>query len=895
MGKTRDGKVPILPSTTRRGTTLNTSAALDSPSVMSKLLTPPGPHVTRTATSAESGSTSENFDDASTVLDESGSLGPFLDATIARATQTENTETPRNTVTPVGSPESREHPSDDLDDAYIELTDDFIEEARATNGASAIKSLLARHAVRYKLSPDATFATSPINIRDKDYDFSLDLSYISIVEKEPFCGTENESAMAHMNELSTLSNLFSDDIKKRTYFVAKNFPFSLKGAARAWFDSLSPGSINSPIGLVNAFFQKYFPASAQHAALQKIFDFVQVKGEKLPESWARFCSLLRALPSHPLAKNELLDIFYNGLTVESRTYLDSCAGCVFRKRTPAEAEELLAKISKNHDDWSTPTPTPEPVPTPKPEPVPTPAPKKRGMLVLNEEVMREAKKSLKEKGIKPEDVKNLPPLEELCKPIPPPSTIEVHSLHSFDKGDIPYSKPPDQCLDELDDFIVKQDNFNRRVENHLMENSRAISRLHDIVERTSNDVKMIVKHFQMVQTQIDQLTKVQKDLLVNASREKHAYEITTRGGVSTQDPLYPEGHPKRIEQDSQRAQKDSTPSKKKKKKHKTIVESSENARDPNSVSISDAETESGNDKDDASDKEEVEEEPEKHTKNTKYTKEDFIAKKHGNEREPWVQKPMPFPHKKLKSKEQEHYNKFCEWMKPLFLQIPLTDAIQLPPYSKYMKDIVSNKRKIPNEEISTMLANYSFNGKVPKKLGDPGIPTIPCSIKNNYVKTALCDLGAGVSVMPLYLYKRLNLEKLVHTDISSQMADKSTAIPVGICEDVPVQVANNCLILTDFVVLEMPEDDNMSIILGRPFLNTAGAVIDCNQGKVTFNVNDKEYTVYFPKKIDKKYGLNSIKNIETIKIGEYYCPIPMPKKDYEIVMVGTMPIKVEVT
>jgi hypothetical protein len=61
----------------------------------------------------------------------------------------------------------------------------------------------------------------------------LDLSYISIVEKEPFCGTENESAMEHMNELSSLSNLFSDDTKQRTYFVAKIFPFSLKGAAKA--------------------------------------------------------------------------------------------------------------------------------------------------------------------------------------------------------------------------------------------------------------------------------------------------------------------------------------------------------------------------------------------------------------------------------------------------------------------------------------------------------------------------------------------------------------------------------------------------------------------------------------------------------------------------------------
>ncbi|KAK1625845.1 hypothetical protein QYE76_000160 [Lolium multiflorum] len=195
--------------------------------------------------------------------------------------------------------------------------------------------------------------------------------------------------------------------------------------------------------------------------------------------------------------------------------------------------------------------------------------------------------------------------------------------------------------------------------------------------------------------------------------------------ATTSDPLYPEGHPKRVEQDSQRT-KELVPSKKKKKKHKTVVESSEPVNDPNSISISDAETESGNehdknnDKNDVSDKEEVEDEPEKHAKNKKYTKEDFIAKKHGNEREPWVQKQMPFPVKKLKSKEEEHYNKLCDWMKPLFLQIPLTDAIKLPPYSKYMKDIVSNKRKIPNEEISTMLANYSFNGKVPKKLGDPG-------------------------------------------------------------------------------------------------------------------------------------------------------------------------------
>jgi hypothetical protein len=213
---------------------------------MSKLLTPPHAHTTSTT---EFENATVSFDDASTVLDESGSLGSFLDATIARTKHMGNT-----TVTLVSSPESRDHPSDDLDEAYIELDDDFIDEFHATSDAGAIRDLFARRAVRYKLSPNAKFVASPINISDKDYDFSLNLSYISIVEKEPFCGTENESAMGHMNELSSLSNLFSDDTKQRPYFVAKIFPFSLKGAAKAWFNNFSPRSIDSPIALVNAFF-----------------------------------------------------------------------------------------------------------------------------------------------------------------------------------------------------------------------------------------------------------------------------------------------------------------------------------------------------------------------------------------------------------------------------------------------------------------------------------------------------------------------------------------------------------------------------------------------------------------------------------------------------------------
>ena len=126
--------------------------------------------------------------------------------------------------------------------------------------------------------------------------------------------------------------------------------------------------------------------------------------------------------------------------------------------------------------------------------------------------MQEAKKSIKEKGIKSEDVKNLPPIETLCEPTTHPSMVEVHSLYEFNAGDILYSKPPDQCLDELDNFIVKQNHFNMQVQNQLNENTLIIKNMVDVLGRTINAVKGLAKHLEMIQTQIEQLTKVQKDL-----------------------------------------------------------------------------------------------------------------------------------------------------------------------------------------------------------------------------------------------------------------------------------------------------------------------------------------------------------------------------------------------
>ena len=166
-------------------------------------------------------------------------------------------------------------------------------------------------------------------------------------------------------------------------------------------------------------------------------------------------------------------------------------------------------------------------------------------------------------------------------------------------------------------------------------------------------------------------------------------------------------------------------------------------------------------------------------------------------------------------------------------------------------------------------------------------------MKGNYVRTALCDLGAGVSVMPLSLYRRPELDKLTPTEISLQMVNKSTTFPISICEDVPVVVAN-VTSLMDFVILDIPEDDAMAVILGRPFSNTAGAVIDCNKGNVTFHVNGNEHTVHFQKKQYRVHCINAIKKTSLILIGSFECPIPRVKMKYDL-LFGEIHIPIEVT
>ena len=81
------------------------------------------------------------------------------------------------------------------------------------------------------------------------------------------------------------------------------------------------------------------------------------------------------------------------------------------------------------------------------------------------------------------------------------------------------------------------------------------------------------------------------------------------------------------------------------------------------------------------------------SKNQRYDKRDFVARKHGKEREPWVHKPMPFSPKPSKKKDDEDFERFAEMIRPIFLRMRLTDMLKMNPYAKYMKDMLLIKER----------------------------------------------------------------------------------------------------------------------------------------------------------------------------------------------------------
>ncbi|XP_058783406.1 uncharacterized protein LOC131658089 [Vicia villosa] len=172
--------------------------------------------------------------------------------------------------------------------------------------------------------------------------------------------------------------------------------------------------------------------------------------------------------------------------------------------------------------------------------------------------------------------------------------------------------------------------------------------------------------------------------------------------------------------------------------------------------------------------------------------------------------PPPFPQRIRKAKKEQQFGKKC-LLKRKRLGEFTTVAL--------------------NQECSQLV-----QGKLPPKLKYPGSFTIPCNIGDSFCGKALCNLGASINLTPLSVFKKLGIGAARPTTITLQMVDSSICYPQGKIEDVLVRV-DRFVFLADFIIMDFDADEDIPILLGRPFLATGRTLINVEKGELTMRVN----------------------------------------------------------
>ncbi|KAK8578440.1 hypothetical protein V6N13_116284 [Hibiscus sabdariffa] len=223
-----------------------------------------------------------------------------------------------------------------------------------------------------------------------------------------------------------------------------------------------------------------------------------------------------------------------------------------------------------------------------------------------------------------------------------------------------------------------------------------------------------------------------------------------------------------------------------------------------------------------------------------------------------IRPPPPFPQRLKKQKQDYQFKKFFDILKQVHINLPLVEALhQMPNYAKFLKDMVTRKRRI--EEFETVVATETclalMHNKVPAKKTDPGSFTIECFIGHNYPTKALCDPGASINLMPKSVFRKLVIGEAKPTTVMLQLADHSYVQPEGKIEDTLVHV-DKFIFPADFLILDCEADEHAPIILGRPFLSTSRAIIDFDKEEIIFKVDDDKVKMKsLTKQLDKGKGI----------------------------------------
>ncbi|GKB84838.1 hypothetical protein Tco_0957110 [Tanacetum coccineum] len=168
---------------------------------------------------------------------------------------------------------------------------------------------------------------------------------------------------------------------------------------------------------------------------------------------------------------------------------------------------------------------------------------------------------------------------------------------------------------------------------------------------------------------------------------------------------------------------------------------------------------------------------------------------------------------------EARYAKFLNMIKEVRINVPLVDVLAgMPNYGKILKDLLRNKTKMEQISVAFLTEDCSaiLQNKIPPKLGDPGSFLIPCKLTNSVEYLALADLGASINLMPYSLYTALSGTTLKPTRMN-------------------------------FIILQMEEDDRVPLILGKPFLHTADAIIRVKNKELILGIGEDRATFHIDK------------------------------------------------
>ncbi|XP_074282896.1 uncharacterized protein LOC141607445 [Silene latifolia] len=664
--------------------------------------------------------------------------------------------------------------------------------------------------------------------------FEIKPSYINLVEINLFGGGATEDPATHMERFVTYccsipltAGVTQDQVKQVL------FPFYLRDGATEWLRDLDmeDQGVTDWNSLALSFYKRYFPPQKTNALRNQITSFKQGPTEDLNEAWIRFKRLVRSVPHHGFQKWFLCNQFNNGLYDDHRALLDSSANGRFQDNTnDNNAWKLIDQIATHTAKYGNP----------------------RGST----------------RGGSSSDGAVAAQLETLIAQIAELKTAQslgnqqtVHAFQSFKQG-TPYSNfynertrehpnfsyrsqnvlnptpPPPQGLNQT--YTIPQNRGNQpqggyqrnnqggqqHLNNDLSDIKAMLQQQMAASQKQEALITQLMAHNKMLDNQIAQLSTSSRQPGTPPSQPEKPHDtantIHLRSGLTYDGPVMPESVEEiiieKLDMDAEEKAADEDaliPEKSRSteisgRSTKTAEQKIGETENSRSTEKSGRSTEKSGRSSDLVGRSTFSPDgvadPSSIAIVTPSTTDKASISDKGKSKvaDPPIVIKVPFPGCLKNTKVEQQFGKFLEVVKNLQVTVPFTELItQVPSYAKFMKDILT---------------------------------------RTHVIDKALCDLGASVSVMPYSVCKKLNMRHLKVTNVTLQMADRTVKRSLGVLEDVPVKIGK-FFIPVDFIVLDMAEDTQIPIILGRPFLHTVGGIIDVKQGPLTLEVGDDSVTL----------------------------------------------------